>query len=283
MNDANELRTGVTALKMAYEREKPNLTDEEQRQLESIGLLHDSAVYNSFLVSASEDHDLLTLWRFYGNAQVAYSLGFDRDVPLMPREQVRGHAHPSPPPDYRDYDWMLVDARRQKIGPDPDSCRVMGGRWKVVTYVNRDGEHSHTEYIRSRLEKLQSDMAVQMWLEFGGNEDNPFNFEQINLEKDSGFMDEREVRILVDLNPDWKFVKFRETQFGLVPYIELTTSAAADDRGFVPVDADCRLPICHIVVGPTGNAEAAKYALRLFLDNAGYGDVTIGSSEIPFR
>jgi hypothetical protein len=154
-----------------------------------------------------------------------------------------------------------------------------GGQWRDVTYVDRDGDDSHTKYIRSYVQRRQAvGSERKFWVELGGIADSP-----INLEKDSGFADEREVRILVDLNPHWKFIKFRESQFGLVPFIELSTSADADDPGFVPAGVPSRLPIRHIMVGPTANPVAAKLALRLFLDNAGYGDVEIGSSEIPFR
>lgn len=79
-------------------------------------------------------------------------------------------------------------------------------------------------------------------------------------------------------------MKFRESQFVLVPYIELGSSSRAEENNdHVPADAEGRLPIKHILVGPTRNPQAAKYALRMLLDNSGYGDVTIGSSEIPYR
>ncbi|TFD67990.1 DUF2971 domain-containing protein [Cryobacterium ruanii] len=279
MNDANELRTGVAALKKAYEREKPNLTDEEQALVESAGMLRDSAVFSTFLVSASKEHDLLTLWRYYGTDHVAYSIGFDRNVPLMPREQVGGENHPSPPPGYDYVEWDEVDGHRFRATPDPDYLGVLGGQWRDVTYVDRDGDDSHTEYIRNYVARRQSaEGRKKFWVDFGSIADSP-----INLEKDSGFADECEVRILMDLNPHWKFVKFRESRFGLVPYIELSTSVDADSQGFVPDGVPSHLPIQHIMVGPTANPEAAKLALRLFLDNAGYGDVQIGSSEIPFR
>ncbi|NYJ18495.1 hypothetical protein [Glaciibacter psychrotolerans] len=277
MNDANELKTGVGALKKAYERLKSTLADDERGLVERGGLLRESAVFDSFLVSASLDGDLLTLWRYYGNDSVAYSVGFDRDVPLQAREQVGGDQHPSPPPGYHDREWEMIEGQRSFTEPDPDYVGVFGGNWRPVTYVHRDGSEAHAEYIRKYIGRRQyNDGLNRFFFDVGAFADSP-----INLEKDNGFSDEREIRIIVDVNPAWKFVKFRENQYGLVPYIELASGSSVE--AFVPIGPQLRLPIRHIMVGPTSTPEIAKRALRLFLDNNGYGDVTIGSSEIPFR
>ena len=279
MNDANELKTGVATLRRAYERERTRLTEEDQRLIESSGMLLDSAVFSTFLVCASKEADLLTLWRYYGNDNVAYSIGLNQDIPLMPREQVPGAAHPSPPPGYFDYDREELRGTKVRLRPNPDAPGIFGGEWRDVKYVDRTGEESHTEYIRDFIDERNMDVFTPgFWFETGNVDDGP-----VNVEKDNAFEDEREVRILMEPNPQWKFVKFRESHLGLVPYVELTSSASANDEGYVPGDAECRLPIRHIMVGPTRDPQAAEYALRVLLDNSGYGDVTIGSSEIPFR
>lgn len=98
MNDANEMKTGVLALRLAFERMKHTLSDEDRKMAEASSLLRESSVIDSFLVSASSKSDLLTIWRNYGGGQVAYAIGFDRSIKLAPRENIGGEAHPAPPP-----------------------------------------------------------------------------------------------------------------------------------------------------------------------------------------
>lgn len=275
MNDANEMKTGVQALMRSYERLKDELPRDDTALVEESGLFSEASVFNSFLVSASKEPDLLTLWRNYGGGQVAYSIAFDRAAQLVPREQVAGDSHPSPPTNYGSDAYEEVDGVLIRLY-DPDQHFVLGGTWREVDYVPSVGTAEHEQRIRDFISSRRRSLAKGgLIANVGHIADSP-----VNLEKDDGFADEREVRIIVDLNPAWKFVKFRESRFGLIPYIELTASSGDE---FATVGADGRLPIRHVRIGPSPDPEHALRSLSLFLENHGYGDVPVSASTIPYR
>ncbi|TFB71524.1 hypothetical protein E3O06_11810 [Cryobacterium glaciale] len=276
MNDANEMKTGVNALKSTFARIEGSLSKTDRDLVSRSSLLRGSSVFDSFLVSASALPDLLTLWRGYGAGQVAYAVGLDRARTLVPREQIPGDEHPCPPPGYRDGEIEEIDDRLIRLY-DSDSVFVFGGEWKDVKYVSTTGTPDHETQIRDFIAERKFAIARGAFLvDVGPNVDGP-----INHEKDDGFIDEREVRIIVGLSPDWKFVKFREGRFGLIPYIEMTAGAA--DTHYISKDAPTLLPIGHVKIGPSPDPESALRALRVFLDSQGYGSTEISASSIPFR
>lgn len=228
------------------------------------------------MISASRDSDLLTLWRNYGGGQVAYSIGFDRSVKLSPREHNDAESHPAPPPGYAADEWDEDGEGRRFRIYDSDATYVFGGFWREVEYVERGGTPAHELRIRDFIEVQKRATAEGSFIvDVGSFADSP-----VNLEKDSAFKDEQELRIIVQLNPSWKFVKYRTARFGLTPYIELARSVADD---YVPKDTEVRLPIRHIRIGPSLDPAAARQALRFFLNDHGYGAVDISVSNIPYR
>ncbi|TFD08215.1 hypothetical protein [Cryobacterium sp. TMT1-66-1] len=276
MNDANEMKTGVNALKSTFAQMEGSLSEADRDLVSKSSLLRGSSVFDSYLVSASALPDLLTLWRGYGTGQVAYAVGLDRARRLVPREQIPGDEHPCPPPGYRDGEVEEIDDRPVRLY-DSDSVFVFGGEWKDVKYVSTTGTPDHERQIRDFIAQRKAAIERGAFLiDVGPNVDGP-----INHEKDDGFIDEREVRVIVGLNPVWKFVKFREGRFGLIPYIEMAAGAA--NAEYALNDTPMRLPIDHIKIGPSPDPESALRALRAFLDSHGYGSTEISASSIPSR
>ncbi|MCB1274033.1 MAG: hypothetical protein KDB25_06525 [Leucobacter sp.] len=283
MNDTNEMITHQLAMKGAYQRIRESFSTEEQELLDprygSDSGLRD--VQQNFLVSASENGDLLTLWRNYGR-NGAFSIGLDPRVRLRPVLQREEDEHPYPPKGY--YEDLIEETEdgQRFLAYNPDQPMSRGGNWKRVNYVSRDGVEDHVEKIRRDarflLDRKQNPSKIYVDLTYVDPDNRP------NLEKDDAFSDEKEVRIIVSADPDWKFVKYRSGPFGLTPYVELAamdeTEAADGETVLTPI----RLPIRRITLGPSHRgSEREQRSLRSLLDANGYRDVEIDISEIPYR
>lgn len=276
MNDANEMKTGVRALNRTYKRIGDSFSAAERNAIEDSGALHERSVDHLFLLSASRRPDLLTLWRNYGGSTTPYAIGLDRTIPLRPLEAVEGRRHPRPPENWDSEGW-----EEGTDGPlrayDPDHEWVFGGQWNDVVYVDRRGAQSHEQSLRALArDRLDGQERGSFLVELPDFADSP-----VYLEKDASFADEDEVRLVVEANPSWKFVQFRGSRFGVVPYIELS---ASDERGrYIPAKAERMLPIREVWVGPTADAVTARRALENLLHVTGYGDVNVRSTSIPYR
>jgi hypothetical protein len=274
MNDSNELRSGARAFKEHYERRKGELSQRSQQMIEHSGAFGTPGVHSSFLLSASQHRDSLTMWRNYGGDAVSYAIGLDRREPLSPLEHISGDTHPTPPADFYNADWEeLGNGERHNLNPSPDALLVIGRHWQNLTYISgadHDEVKAQFDHIASRLEASAEDRLLYFWM---------FPEGPLSLMKDVGFQDEAEVRMILSTYPQWKFVQHRPSRFGLIPFIELATTDA--DRDYASTRS--LLPIREIMIGPTPVRADAELSLRMFLDNAGYGAVSIGSSAIPFR
>jgi hypothetical protein len=87
-----------------------------------------------------------------------------------------------------------------------------------------------------------------------------------------------------DMRPAWGEtnaegieIKFRLSPIGLVPYVELPLR----DRAGV---FSGRLPLWHVVQGPTPNPELSMESVGMYLQSRGYGFHTeLTASGIPLR
>lgn len=279
MNDASEMRTGVRALAATYQRIKLSLTADAQNAIEQSSLLRESSVDHWFLSSASKARDLLTLWRSYG-AAAPYALGFDASVKLSPVEYLTGDAHPNPPPGYYEDSVDEVDGRPVQMY-DPDEVGVFGGTWRTVNYIDPAGRTSHEATLREFAERYtRATDFGRLFVDVGAVADSA-----VNYDKHEAFEDEREVRLIFEVAPLWKFVQYRESRFGLVPFIEIGAGGIPASLGeYVPREARRPLPLAEVMIGPSPlDPNAAERALRDFLDNRGYGEVRVTRSETPFR
>lgn len=275
MNDANEMKTGIRALNATFERIKDSLPPAEREAIENGRDLSEGLVDHLYLLSASEDPDLLTLWRNYGGATTPYAIGLDLAVSLRPVEVVRGSRHPDPP-----NDWV-VEWEETNDGPvrtyDPDDVWIFGGEWNSVKYVSAKGGDTHETAVREMAKSaLKAQQSKKNFIQLPAFADS-----DLYLEKDRSFKDEAEIRIVVQANPAWKFVQFRESRFGVVPFIELSDSAEHGD--YVSADSARKLPIREVWVGPTSDTVTARRALENILNVTGYGDVGVRATTTPYR
>jgi hypothetical protein len=72
-------------------------------------------------------------------------------------------------------------------------------------------------------------------------------------------------------------IQFRPSSMGLVPYVELPIV----ERAGVFTD---RIPLWHVIQGPTTNSALSLESLRMYLESRGYGIHTVVEpSRIPLR
>lgn len=143
------------------------------------------------------------------------------------------------------------------------------------------------EIITDIFEKLRDGVHKQMTREDGRRGWWLFPYlmnESLDLIKNTGFRDEREERIILWPNPDWKFVFHRPGPFGLVPYVKLTSLIEDNhaEHGRYATSPG-RLPIRAIRIGPTPYSDEAVASLKQLLNFHGLHDVRVDYSEIPFR
>lgn len=286
MNDFNELLSGSKLLADLFDSERKSLDVYVRKELDRIIDFSDFSRQGKFILSASESGDSLTMWRAYGREEVSYSIGLESSIELSPRIQRAGDMHPFPPPGYYEEEFEYdEDGYPVQISSDPDFDFIEGGAWTPVIY--NEGEQERL--IRHAFATLRD--QVKRTSDSGEKTDEGFFppgyfiHEELHQIKDAGFADEREQRILMSVNPYWKYVLHRAGRFGFVPYLELGIPRAGDSgvlpQGFVQKME--RLPIRKINIGPTPYRAEAKASLLQLLDLMGYHEVTVGVSEIPFR
>lgn len=289
MNDIHELETGARALFKHFKKHRSKLPLDVAEKVEDEILKRTQNPHSAYIISASKDGDSLTLWRNYGKHSVSYAIGLDPSVPLIPLQISSAEEHPNPPVGWgREY--IEDDEGQRHIVADPDhpvvEClRHKEKQWISVVYGGRR---------RRRIIESNFEDAIATATTTPKNGFLNFYFHWLSdllLLKADGFRDEREVRINYTLvAPNWKFLCFRSTPWGVTPFIRLTSAPSSynpaysfggsgDDFARVPAS----LPIVHIRIGPTPYRKAAKKALRQLLERHGYSHVRISASRIPYR
>lgn len=293
MNDTNELLSGSIHLRKHFEDQRAGLPKDVTEGLEEYIPEVRERSRRSFVLSASSDGDSLTMWRYYGRDQVSFAVGLDRNEPLVPLARLKEDTHPNPPAGYLDDMYDKEEDGQIATHPDgspvvifdPDSIIIEGGDWKPVVYDPAQQSEIIAEIfgnLRKGVEKRNSTAESNrhwFWL-------YPYLInESLDLIKNEGFRDEREERIIVWPNPDWKFIFHRPGVFGLVPYVKLTSLGGVNDD--VHEDRFAtepgRLQIREIRIGPTPYSSEAAVSLKQLLNFHGLHDVKVSYSEIPFR
>lgn len=285
MNDSNELRTGQQVLVKEFEKLRGGLSPEVCAHVEMI--INDEAesgVFDQFVLSACADGDSLTMWRNYGVDTTAYAIGIDPLVKMRPRAIDTRYHHPSPPPGYFDQIEVIEHENgQQQIIDDPDTPWAEELTWRPVKYRKRQ-HRKIARYLLGRLIEHAAEVQLngnnQLWGDFLARQE----LEQLRVVKDSGFADEREWRVVSVVSPSWRYIRYRASRFGLLPYVEV--GCPIDDAGSEatanpePVNP---LPIRHVRIGPSPYGEAAARPLRDFLHDRGYASVDVSVSRTPFR
>lgn len=282
LNDTSELGLGRSVLRDLLGRAEGISPEIQERALKLLDGNDEALV--SFILSASRNGDSLTLWRNYGGNEVAYAVKLDRNRKLIPIEQVKGESHPTPPPDYPEPEYERVSEEEYALSFDPDFKFVSGGTWRRVTYIQSADDRK----VEAQLGKLVKDLTPTSNTLASATAE--YTWRSIHSPtvywKHHGFMDEREVRAAWAASPSWKFVRYRPGRFGFIPYIEVATWV--DDLDYMPnfLAAEPRrrtLPITDIRIGPTQFPNDAERALRMLLNDNGFGHVKIHQSGTPFR
>ncbi|MFZ3416352.1 MULTISPECIES: DUF2971 domain-containing protein [Arthrobacter] len=282
MNDSKELMSGNEVLAdrlREVQTEFPEL--QAQALLDTVGT-YSSSRESKFILSASNDPDSLTLWRYYGREQVSFAIGLDRDVDLHVQPQNLRDAHPFPPSGY--YDGPRNPDGTLELDPDRESENA--DPWVDVIYDPSDQEAFIKEKLDRIIDELQTPNGGQQKFRFRRFFAHMALQSALSTIKDSGFRDEKEARIIAEVTPSWKYVLHRPGRFGMIPYVELAAStppprskAETDEGDGLPA----RLPIRQINIGPTPYPEEAKFGLEQLLSFLGYHDVKVAVSEIPYR
>lgn len=89
--------------------------------------------------------------------------------------------------------------------------------------------------------------------------------------KHLGFQDEREYRFVVQVDGDDVEIQHRVSGNVIVPYLELGSGT----RG--------SLPIRKVTIGPGKHQDLTSKSVSLYLKQAGYPDVEVVKSKVPFR
>lgn len=283
MNDFKELISGDDILSRYYADLKEQVSENHREELQRAVTSFSSPREEKFILSASDDPDSLTLWRYYGRDQVSFAVGLERSVNLNVRAQKQRSDHPYPPPGY-------LDGYRDEHGileENPDMVGQIVDPWDEMIYDRHQQEH----IIHRALTNLSAairEARAESRTHFRVYNKNHALQSQLNRVKDSGFRDERELRILAQVTPPWKYVLHRPGRFGLIPYIELglpVGGSIPSPGAFRPDGRQKmkRLPIRQINIGPTPFPDEARFGLKQLLNFKGYHDVEVVVSKIPYR
>jgi hypothetical protein len=278
MNDSQESNYATTALRSAADQVRGRLNPMYVERFDKLMGYSERNRLEAFLLCAARKSDLLTVWRGYGS-EVPYAIELDAGVDLLPVAQKDATEHPTPPAGWEREEYDKDDEGRPIYGPDPDDIRIEIQTWTKVLYDSRKAEDrvAHIARLAGKDPSPVAD-AIIPWNGLGG-------IDLLQM-KHPAFKDEREARMVFEVNPRWKFVKHRSTRFGLTPYIEVSTAddenqRAANDR-FVTAPGKS-LPIRSVHIGPSPLGDESINALREFLEFNGYPDIPIEKSQTPFR
>lgn len=207
-----------------------------------------------FIVSASEDSDLLGQWRGYAGGD-GFAIGFDLES--------TGWRCPGP-------------ARVSTVFP-------LG--WRKVTYDTVEQRALAEAHLRAYAAGPAAAPADWASRSDARSQFMPITRAKlsslVSLLKHPAFADEREVRHVEGTIGGE--VRFRATGRGIVPYVEMRAVELIRWNGVsLAGDEITRLPIHEVAVGP-GAGPSACASLQRYLASHGYGDVNVRMSSIPLR
>lgn len=232
-----------------------------------------------YILSASQEHDSLAMWRLYGGAAESYAIGLDPSAPLAvlgdadtPTRREDGlylHHEPWQPVRYAEEEQIaLVDGVVQAL---PGTLQRLGDVARDETF---DPQQPPTPELGQEVAQLLDDLQ-----------------ELLFLIKHPGFVDERETRyrvVLVTGGPERrtvpeieaKLLSYRPTTYGIAPFVRLTGGDPDSSAQVTPDPSP--LPIRAVAISPSPNGDESTGSLRRLLVRHGY-DVPVLRSAIPFR
>lgn len=284
MNDFKELISGDDVLARSYDELRLEFSESEHEELRRTITNFSSPREEKFILSGSRDPDSLTLWRYYGRDQVSFAVGLDRTVSFDVRAQKKRDKHPYPPSGYLDGPQNPDGSLEEH--PDQDGQVVEP--WAEMIYSPEKQRQIISRALNNLSRALREARIEERRFSFRVYSKNSALQSELSRIKDHGFRDERELRVIAQLNPHWKYVLHRPGRFGMVPYIELGLPVGgASGRGRLFAlngqQKMHRLPIRQVNIGPTPFPDEARFGLQQLLTFLGYHDVKVVVSKIPYR
>ncbi|MEP2774434.1 MAG: DUF2971 domain-containing protein [Luteolibacter sp.] len=196
-----------------------------------------------FVISFSEEPDLLSQWRGYTPKNCGYSIGFDS-------------------PTLEDIGWEIdrmtlvkcVYTESAKAELIDDLLNSYLSHWREASRIIETGEEWNTPSIADSFAVRVAFAASAM--------------------KDETFSEEREWR-LVGANPKRRPLNFRDGSSFLIPYVKF-------HWGGPKAVPPCQ-PIVAITVGPGPNQDLALKAVKMLLNANQIQEIEPTRSEIPYR
>jgi hypothetical protein len=203
-----------------------------------------------YVFCLSEHDDLLSQWRGYGGQCGGYAVGFS-STKLLEYLRAKGRS-------LGRYLMRVVygdtDQRTSAIRVFQDIVAIGNEAEEKYPAISREPEHFIANEIMKRLRSAVFSEAVRLRATF----------------KVQAFHEEAEWRIVQFLDPRTQKpeVQFRPGSMALTPYVAL-------DLGTPPIE--------KITIGPTLDPVLARQSLDLLFAKQEYSQVSIKSSDIPYR
>lgn len=239
-----------------------------------------------FILSGSQASDSLAMWRLYGGHQESYAIGLD------PSEALG---------------VLAVSGGAVEAGLGTSPTRTPAGLmlrrmpWAPVHYQpvrQREVVDGLINRLPDRLATLREQATRGEVIDPASGGELPIEIaellddltEALLLIKHQGFIDERETRSAVvawtlpdaaaPVAAEAELLRYRPSPYGITPYLALTGTTAPTQ---MVVPEPSRLPIRAVAISPSPNGEESRRSIRRLLTSAGYGDLPVVASAIPFR
>lgn len=265
LNDTSEIEFGIRAVESAWAQFLPELVPEAP--IEAVGLWLDEMATKArdrafYFISATGDGDSLVHWRAYAGEH-GYAIRFD------PSSEFR-LLRPTDESDLFQPDFI----------PSMYWRSVQYGEFELRWTQRRDNRiYSMVERALDAFSALKQGRVSDVRALNDSLEQ--FYLTTVAFVKHAAFEHEQEVRLLAIAPPFPELVATREGRYGAQTY--LTLSAAGDEILRYSTSETRQLAITQVRVGPGAGTPKFESWVANLLSDAGYKDVLVDRSELPFR
>jgi hypothetical protein len=247
LNDAQELRyaAGIVA---DYLTKRSADVDGMAALVHAVEREFKHASFDVYVSCFSEDGDSLSQWRGYANDGSGFAVGVDlRSAPSVPP----GEGFTSPSLFKVEYDLARMRQRVEKgIGAIVDVI----ARWDGIPASSKEEDDRRKTLRVAAIMRLTALYGVHF--------------------KMSGFREEREWRlaVLTTSARSSPIVKFRDSRYGMAPYVELALS-----------EQELPCPVRQIVLGPKQEHARSARAVSAFLEQHQCHHAKVVASKVSYR
>jgi hypothetical protein len=270
LNDRAEIERGEKMVQEIVADRMKSASPDERILLgylgQLIGVHPPSTIMTICVASFSEEGDLLSQWRAYAKHGHGYALGIGFDRVSLPEHEPEAADNPQQLQAHA-YGVNLMrciyseEQFRAEVDAEISRCLAL----IVEACANAAGE-SHPELIGQGVLCAASQL-----------------FSLIPKLKAEGFAEEREYRLVATVSPRTReaqaacdpgdrLIRFRTSGGGIAPYVPVSIA-----------NAEGRIPISRVLLGPALDMERSEHAMKLLLTCHGYDPTLVQRSVIPFR